>query len=261
MAVCQGYLALYRTIVDRIGVKDLESLWYQAQAKGMGWNAMDPPATPTANQLSILVKIDGNKYLSDPSWGTGHIDSSKRFVPAYNEGRFLQALICTLNDRFPLNGSEKHLDAPFPYERFLRCPRYQPSRHEFLHESHPFARFECKRGFLKVQFSVNLSAEQVWGRAYLVQQNKLREADHMLQTSELVLKKCEAVRDFFNPVLRKVATYQVILFLNEWAQAESYVDNLEICNEVPFLRYAAGNFGFMPIAPTVARTKVTAVSH
>jgi hypothetical protein len=153
-------------------------------------------------------------------------------------------------------GKTLHMRRPFPFDRFVRAPAIKPNEHEFRNESHPFARFDCPSGFLKIRFSVRHSAEQLWVRAYCIEGNKQTELDHDLQTITLVTTTKERQRFDMLAVFPTVGLHKLSLFINTWEQSVTLIDNKQAMSDIPFLNYEPADSGFVPITPTTGLTHI-----
>jgi hypothetical protein len=71
------------------------------------------------------VIINGDKFLSEPTWEAGSPDNLDKSSKKYRPALFLRPLVCGLNDHFPCDGSEKLLDFPFSYDEFKKIPSYE----------------------------------------------------------------------------------------------------------------------------------------
>jgi transglutaminase/protease-like cytokinesis protein 3 len=136
-AVCAGYANFFRGVSVRSHIETIQFYGYSCLSKGAGWDPLHPPQIPKSDHAAVLVIINDYKYLSEPTWGAGGVTDGKWHFD-YNPVRFLLPLICTLHDHFPVDGSEKYLETPFPYDRFLRAAHHRPNKFYFRNESHPF---------------------------------------------------------------------------------------------------------------------------
>jgi hypothetical protein len=153
-ATSEGFCLTIREGCERSGVTfGIEIM--SCYSKGYDWKPRTPPKAPTTNHTSLVVIIEGRKWLCDPTWGSGTLldGEALSFNSEYNRSRFLVPLVCGLNDHFPMDGCESLLDEPLPFERFVRAAAYVPNEFVFRNESHPFSRFPCDGGYLKLQFS------------------------------------------------------------------------------------------------------------
>lgn len=119
-AVCEGYALFVRELCKRTNVTSFQISPYTCQAKAFSWNQLKPPETPNSNHAAVGVVINGYKYLSEPCWGAGHLNSQHTFEPNYKPYQFLQPLICRLNDHFPMDETKKFLDFEYPYPCLLK---------------------------------------------------------------------------------------------------------------------------------------------
>jgi hypothetical protein len=134
---------------------------FSNQPKGFEWDPVHPPAKPEFTHSAVLVIIEGQKFLSEPTWRTRYSEKSKVGEFNYNRFLFLQPLEAALNDHYPLNGSEKYLDFTYSYKDFLRANKYRGFSIQLHSESHPFSRFDCETGILDMQFSCLCPVESV----------------------------------------------------------------------------------------------------
>jgi hypothetical protein len=248
IAICEGYAALTEYLAEHSGIKSFEIHHYSSVAKGVGWNPLSPPSPLKSNHASVVLVIDGYPWLCEPTWGAGFQDGSGVTHQQFNSGWFLRPLICTLNDHFPVDGVEQYLGEPFPYDRFLRCPKYQVNEHEFRNESHPFQRFDVE-GSLRVTFGINHTATKMKGRFYKLEEKEQVQMDDDFQAVELAEPGETRSRFFLHFVFPTVGLYRVCLAVNTWVQTEMLVENRKPNSDVPFLSYAEDDEKFIPIQP------------
>jgi hypothetical protein len=225
---------------------------YSCLSKGAGWDPIHPPAVPKSDHAAVVAIINGERFLCEPTWGAG-AECDGKWGFDYNPVRFLLPLVRTLNDHFPLDGSEKYLEDTFPYERFLRVAQHRPNSFDFRNESHPFARFDCKKGYLKMRFSTSHEAKELHASVCEVGK-KRKECERHLNAIELIRATKDRQCFWLHVVFPRVALYHIRIFVNTREQTEIYVDSKKECTEVPFLSYTVGNSGFAPISPMVGLT-------
>jgi transglutaminase/protease-like cytokinesis protein 3 len=184
-AVCAGYSALMHHLATGSGIKDYRIENFSNLSKAFGYDPLNPPPWDKSTHASVLVFIDGYPWLSDPTWAAGHLDNDKQFHKEFSPRQFLRPRICALHDHFPMDGAQQYLTHPFPYERFVRIPKYRVTEFEFRNEAPPFFRFGVQ-GYEKVQFSVNHKATSVVANACSLNGNETTQLDVKLQKAELL---------------------------------------------------------------------------
>jgi hypothetical protein len=239
-ASADGYSILVRTIATRSGIESYEIERYSNQSKGWRWNDSNPPIFPKADHVCLVVVIEGHPWLCDPTWAAGTVDSEGNFQFQFNRNWFLRPLICTLNDHFPMEGSERFLGSVFRYKRFVRCPSYWPTEHEFRNESHPFGCFSCE-GLLELHFGVKHSDQQVSGQIPGL------ECD--MFTVEIVERLGSRDRWVLRAAFPTVSIYRIYLCVGETFLTELLVDNRRRNSRIPFVPCRKGDSVFVPITP------------
>jgi hypothetical protein len=232
-------------------------------SKGYKWKAREPrnshkPLKPVkANHTSLVVIIEGQKWLCDPTWGSGTLLDGEEvsFNSEYNRSRFLVPLVCGLNDHFPTDGCESLLHEPLPYERFIRSPAYVPNEFVFRNESHPFCWFPCESGYLRMQFSTTTEVTQSVVKCCDARARERREIDGDLQAVELFQKTDDRLKFWLHAAFPKPGLYELRLLFSgrersHELQSIFLVESRAASAGIPFLRYdALADSAFVPIVP------------
>jgi hypothetical protein len=108
-----------------------------------------------------------------------------------------------------------------------------------------------------MQFSINHTAEAIWGAADAITGNKVIKIDADLQHVELIATTDTRRRWIFHAVFRSIGLYRLQLCIDGWVFRTVYVDNLCGTTEIPFLHYTMGDSGFIPICPTKGLTQIS----
>jgi hypothetical protein len=108
-----------------------------------------------------------------------------------------------------------------------------------------------------MQFSINHTAEKIWGTVSAITGNKVIKIDADLQHVELIATTDTRRRWIFHAVFRSIGLYRLSLCIDGWYFRTVYVDNLCGTTEIPFLRYTVGDSGFIPICPTKGLTQIS----
>jgi transglutaminase/protease-like cytokinesis protein 3 len=115
LAVCSGYANLYQELAKEMG---LESVTINGYSKGIGYIVGN---STELNHGWNGVKIDGNWYLIDVTWGAGHIENNN-FVAKFNPFYFATPPEQFIYDHLPEKTEWQLLANPFTREKFESLP-------------------------------------------------------------------------------------------------------------------------------------------
>ncbi|MFP4362491.1 MAG: transglutaminase domain-containing protein [Spirochaetia bacterium] len=111
-SVCSGYSGLFTELATLAG---LEVVSVNGYAKGYGYNQGD--TFSSTNHAWNAVRIDGEWYLLDSTWGAGHVNG-RRFVRRYNEFYFLTPPEEFIFTHLPTDPQWQLLDDPLTLNEF-----------------------------------------------------------------------------------------------------------------------------------------------
>ncbi|KAK8898389.1 hypothetical protein M9Y10_000674 [Tritrichomonas musculus] len=116
-------------------------------SKGINWNSYQPPPTPEIDHDDVYIDIGGQKFISEPSLGSGYLDDDHQFNFQYKKSNFLIPYLNALLLHYPENAIEE-----FTYDQFvsLNEPNFEK---ELSFESNPFQKITVENGYYEMQFS------------------------------------------------------------------------------------------------------------
>jgi transglutaminase/protease-like cytokinesis protein 3 len=123
--ICSGYANLYQQLAEKMGLKSVIILGY---AKGVDY------AVGNDNRVNHAwngVKIDGNWYLMDPTWGAGIVNEGV-FIAGFNPFYFATPPQEFIYSHFPENPHWQLLDVAYSRSQFDNLP--EVSADLFKHE-------------------------------------------------------------------------------------------------------------------------------
>lgn len=146
-AVCEGYARLFVAMAQAVGLEAEMVVGYSK-----GFSPEEAEAEP--DHAWNAVKLDGEWVLLDPTWGSGHIDASKRFVAEFSRDWFATPPREFAATHLPTDPRWQLLSNPLSKEQFLAQPSL--SRNYFAYElqlrSHPDGRLESD-GLLQLEIT------------------------------------------------------------------------------------------------------------
>jgi hypothetical protein len=140
-------------ISKEVGFKSIEIYQFPCFAKTKRYSYLQyisPQKPPNCNRLSVIIKINGEKWLCEPAKAATLLMKGKGDFGSY----FLRPLARCLNDHFPVDKKGKELIGfDYDYEDFKNAPQYLGYDIDLRSESFPLSKFECTNGILEMQFS------------------------------------------------------------------------------------------------------------
>ncbi len=115
LAVCSGYANLYQELAHKMG---LESVTINGYSKGIGYIVGN---STEINHGWNAVKIDGNWYLIDATWGAGHIENNQ-FISKFNPYYFATPPEQFIYDHLPQDPQWQLLSNQFTKAKFESLP-------------------------------------------------------------------------------------------------------------------------------------------
>ncbi len=120
--ICSGYANLYKALAKAMG---LDAAIIEGTATGASYVVGES----TINHAWNAVKIEGQWYLLDVTWGAGIVEDNqfqKRFNPYY----FATPPEQLIFDHFPANGVWQLLETPYTQKEFQDLPTVSPALFE-----------------------------------------------------------------------------------------------------------------------------------
>lgn len=109
VGVCQHYAELYHAIAGNLGIPSIVVAGYTRQNGKIvevphAWNA---------------IKIDGNWFLADPTWGSGYL-TGKEYTQRYSTEWFMVAPEKMIKSHMPFDPMMQFLEKPLTHYQFLQ---------------------------------------------------------------------------------------------------------------------------------------------
>jgi transglutaminase/protease-like cytokinesis protein 3 len=120
-SICEGYSNLFQTIGTTAGL-DVETI--DGWGKGIGYSAGDQITEPS-NHAWNAVKINGQWYLLDSTWGAGYTDEQNNFVFDFDDEYFLMPPEQFIYTHFPEDAKWQLLSTPISNTEFADLPYVQ----------------------------------------------------------------------------------------------------------------------------------------
>lgn len=147
--VCANYTDFMVQLAKRSGVtsKYMRIHSFTNASKAAGWDDFNPPKKVNYDHGCVFVEIDGERFLSEPTWGAGGCYDSGEFSFDFKPANFLIPYYRGVLSHFPKN------DRTFSYEHFIRLAK--PNfNNEIAFESNPFQLIRVKNGTFNYQISL-----------------------------------------------------------------------------------------------------------
>ena len=122
LAVCAGYSDVFQILCDALKI---ECKTISGYARGIGSNIFYNEDPMDTNHAWNIVTIDGNKYIIDSTWDSGHINGQNfraNYITDYlfiNPENFIYK-------HFPYNKADQLLEPPVDSESFMELPFLRP---------------------------------------------------------------------------------------------------------------------------------------
>lgn len=255
-AVCSGYALFFNEMVkrtkintDKIIVKE-----YSNYAKGYSYNCLSPPKNVNSNHASVYIEIDGNKFICEPTWGSGYLDENKQRHQRFNPNYFLIPLYDTLNDHYPCNESKQLLPFNFHYQDYLNSCKLCDLNRQIKTESNPFCKILCKNGYLEQTYSCIAPINKISAKIFIKKNDCFyRITEQEIFSYDIIQKKLpkhpERCRFRTSISFPQKGFYRVEMFIDTHMTLCFYVDNLMKCTESVPVGCDPWN-KFIPITPT-----------
>jgi hypothetical protein len=105
-ATSEALAAFIRATAFKVGITSFAFAQYHRFCNCYGWSA-----APPYNHDAVLITIGGMKWIIDPLWVCG---------AEFDPEQFLCPLVASLQTRFPIEGYDSVLDAPFTFQQLSR---------------------------------------------------------------------------------------------------------------------------------------------
>ncbi len=139
--VCQNYARLYRRLCTAI---DLECAFITGHSRG---NAMQPGTLGVGHAWNA-VKVDGDWYLVDATWGAGGVNAKRKFTFGFKPGYFMPDPGSFSFSHLPDETEWQLVEAPVTEAAFLAQPAIGPGflNYGLRNLNHATYRLELERG-------------------------------------------------------------------------------------------------------------------
>jgi hypothetical protein len=123
-AVCSGYAAVFKALATGLG---LECELIEGYAKGYGYE--QGTIIEETNHVWNKVKIDGQWYLIDATWGAGSVREASGkliFISAPNLDWFILDPLVSIYSHFPVENKNQLIEVPLTKVLFDKLPNLDP---------------------------------------------------------------------------------------------------------------------------------------
>ena len=152
--VCAEYSDFFIALSKKVGItsKIMTILKFGNTSKGYGYEPLNPPKEPRRDHACVFIEIDGESFLSEPTWGAGPCDDNGVFKFSYTKCYFLIPYYFGCLSHYPDYGKFTSYRYPFPFEQFTSLNKTSFSREVSL-ESNPYLVIDVDNGKYDMQFS------------------------------------------------------------------------------------------------------------
>lgn len=93
--ISQENFQFYLRYLVKVGIqsKNIQIEYFNNFAKGRKWNPEYPPKEPKRAHGCAYLNIEGEEFLSEPTWGSGTINEEGKFTFSYKKSYFLKNII------------------------------------------------------------------------------------------------------------------------------------------------------------------------
>ena len=126
-SVCSGYARLFKEMCDIAGVECVEIIGW---AKGYGHKVGESFENQSTNHAWNAIRVDGNWYLLDATWGAGHVDNHGHFQRSYQESYWLTSPYIMIGAHFPSDKEWQLLKTPFSINKYSQMVYARPRFYE-----------------------------------------------------------------------------------------------------------------------------------
>ena len=114
--VCADYTDFMIQVAKKSGVtsKHMKINSFSKAAKAAGWDDFNSPQKPNYNHGCVYVEIEGEKFLSEPTWGAGGSLNTGEFTFDLKHASFLIPYYRGILTHFPKD------DTTFSYKQFIK---------------------------------------------------------------------------------------------------------------------------------------------
>ncbi|KAK8899243.1 hypothetical protein M9Y10_001554 [Tritrichomonas musculus] len=267
--ICADYSKFLRELAKRSGVtsKRMRILPFTNSSKAAGWSSYNPPSQPDFHHEAVYIDIGGEKFVSEPTWGSGSTDENNVFKFNYKKTNFLIPYFTSLLSHYPEKILDESLNHPFTWEQFIALNEPNVGK-ELSYESNPFQFISVDDGFYEMQFSFLQPCESIWAQIYILEGNTWMLEDNKFVTFVCLRKDLPNHISSFSSELRcrykmtacfpEIGTYHVKVNVGTDQLFHVY---FKVNGKYEKLNGIAGTnkekYGFMPIVPLEGLSKVT----
>ena len=152
-AVCDGYATLFLVLCENL---DIEARFITGAAKT---EVKDIGRRFNSNHAWNSVKISGDEYLIDTTWGAGYYDSS--FVKEFNDFYFLTDPKLFIKKHYPDEYKDALLKEKISAIAFLDTPLFYNYDIELLHPKNGILKKGSKGRMVKFKFSTDEKVNRI----------------------------------------------------------------------------------------------------
>ncbi|KAK8865114.1 hypothetical protein M9Y10_010647 [Tritrichomonas musculus] len=267
---CGDYSRFLIQLAKKVGIRSkcIQIEYFNNFAKGRKWDPLNPPKEPRRGHGCVYINIEGEEFLSEPTWGAGTVDDEGKFTFSFKKSYFLIPFYSGLLTHFPVNNYFTQLQHfPFSYENFINLNQSNIYR-ELSLESNPFQFNRVKNGFYEMQFSFIQANKNISCKFLHKQENEWIKKDTKFVSFECLESDLPSHFYSFFPE-QKRCRYRMKVFFPEkgsWIVKVYSINKLftvyfEVENSIEMIQTILGKdkeeAGFIPIKPTEGLTVIT----
>ncbi|MDM8546179.1 transglutaminase domain-containing protein [Candidatus Venteria ishoeyi] len=121
--ICEGYANLFQMLGNYAGLETRKITGY---SKGYS-DLLKVISSSDSNHAWNAIKIQGNWYLIDSTWGAGYVDGKNTFVRKFNEHYFLASPKEFIYTHFPENSHWQLLEKKLTFEEYTNLVYLRPA--------------------------------------------------------------------------------------------------------------------------------------
>jgi len=118
-SVCSGYANVFQAMAEAAG---FETERVSGYARGYSYDAFGSEDSSKSNHAWNAVQIQGEYYLVDTTWNSGHVNRSDGFIKAYSTRYLFIPPAAFIHRHFPAEEAWQLLDEPLSQEDFAALP-------------------------------------------------------------------------------------------------------------------------------------------
>lgn len=268
--VCAEYSDFFVALSKKVGItsKIMTILKFGNTSKGHGYEPTNPPTEPKRDHACVFVEIDGESFLSEPTWGAGPVDDNGVFSFSYVKSYFLIPYYLGCISHYPDYDKFTSYRYSFPFEKFTALNKISFSKEVRL-ESNPFLVIDVKDGKYEMQFSFLMPGNRVTANFFIMEGKEWKKRDSIFASFKCLERNLPANAFSYQPEEKRCRYKMSICFPEngQW-RVEVYGDRKSLFDNYFFVKGAKlvldhipgdgmEEAGFKPITPLEGLSTVT----